>query len=44
MINYDYISEENTEEHNQNWPQIPTHSYRILTGGSVSRKKPSYLI
>ena len=30
MINYDYITTENIEEQNPNWPQIFDHPYRIL--------------
>ena len=39
MIDFDdYINEDKTE-HNQRWPYIPDHSYRLLiTGGSGSRK------
>ena len=30
MINYDYITKENIQEHNPNRPQILDRSYRIL--------------
>ena len=39
MINLDNITNENNEEHNEKWPYIPDHSYRILIiGGSGSGK------
>ena len=30
MINFDDYTNENKSEHNQNWPYIPNHPYRIL--------------
>ena len=30
MINLDSIINENNKEHNENWPHIPDHLYRIL--------------
>ena len=30
MINYDYITKENIEEHSPDWPQILNRSCRIL--------------
>ena len=47
MINFDDVTNEDTERHNQNWPQIPDHPYRILiTAGSGYGKTNSlfYLI
>ena len=39
MINLDGITKENNNEHNEKWPYIPDHPYRILTiGGSGSGK------
>ena len=39
MINFDDYTNENNTEHNQNWPYIPDHPYRILIiGGSGSGK------
>ena len=39
MINFDDYANENKTEHNENWPHIPGHSYRILIiGGSGSGK------
>ena len=39
MINLGDIKNENNKEHNEKWPYIPNHSYRILiTGGSGSGK------
>ena len=37
MINLDSITYENNKEHNEKWPYIPDHPYRILIiGGSGS--------
>ena len=33
MINFDNNVEEETKEHDTNWPQIPDHPYRILIMG-----------
>ena len=39
MINLDSITNENDKKHNENWPYIPDHPYRIIIiGGSVSEK------
>ena len=39
MINLDSIINENNKEHNEKWPFIPIHPYRILIiGGSGSGK------
>ena len=39
MINLDNIVNNNNEEHNEKWPYIPDHPYRILIiGGSGSGK------
>ena len=39
MIKFDDYVNENKNEHNENWPNIPDHSYRILIiGGSGSGK------
>ena len=39
MINFDDYANENKTEHNQKWPYIPNHPYRILIiGGSGSGK------
>ena len=39
MINLDRITDENNKKHNEKWPYIPDHSYRILIiGGSGSGK------
>ena len=39
MINLDSITNENNKEHNEKWPFIPDHPYRILIiGGSGSVK------
>ena len=42
MINFDDVVKETIKKHNQNWPKIPDHPYRILTiGGSGSVKTNS---
>ena len=39
MIILDSITNENNKKHNEKWPYIPDHSYRILIiGGSGSGK------
>ena len=39
MINLDNITKENKKKHNEKWPYIPGHPYRILIiGGSGSGK------
>ena len=44
MINLDSITNENNKEHNEKWPFIPDHSYRILIiGGSGSGKTNTLL-
>ena len=44
MINLDSITNKNNEEHNENWPYIPDHPYRILIiGGSRSGKTNALL-
>ena len=40
MINLDNVVNDNNKEHNENWPHVPDHPYRILIiGGSGSGKK-----
>ena len=44
MINLDRITNENNKEHNEKWPHIPDHPYRILIiGGSGSWKTNALL-
>ena len=39
MINLDSITNENNKKHNEKWPYIPDHPYRIIIiGGSWSGK------
>ena len=39
MFNFNYITKEDTKEHNPNWPDIPDHPYRtLIVGGSGSGK------
>ena len=45
MINLDNITNENNKKHNEKWPYIPDHPYRILIiGGSGSGKTNTLLI
>ena len=44
MINFDDYANENKTEHNQKWPYIPDHPYRILNAGdSTSGKTNTFL-
>ena len=44
MINLDSNTNESNKEHNEKWPCIPDHLYRILiTGGSGSGKTNALL-
>ena len=44
MINLDSITNENNKKHNEKWPYIPDHPYRILIiGGSESGKRNTLL-
>ena len=44
MINLDSISNKNNKKHNEEWPYIPDHSFRILIiGGSESGKTNTLL-
>ena len=44
MINLDSIANENSKEHNELWPFIPDHPYKILIiGGSGSGKTNALL-
>ena len=44
MINLDGITNENNKKHNEKWPYIPDHPYRILIiGGSGSGKTNALL-
>ena len=44
MINLNNITNENNKEHNEKWPYIPGHPYRILRiGGSGSGKTDTLL-
>ena len=38
MIDLDSITNENNKKHNEKWPYIPDHPYKIIIGGSGSEK------
>ena len=44
MINLDSITNENNKEHNEKWPYIPDHPYRILIIGSSGSGKTNTLL
>ena len=44
MINFYSTTNENNKEHNEKWPYIPDHPYRIfIIGGSESGKTNALL-
>ena len=44
MINFHSITNKNKKKHNEKWPFIPDHPYRIIiTGGSGSGKTNALL-
>ena len=43
MINWDSITNENNKKHNERWPYIPDHPYRILIIGSGSGKTNAWI-
>ena len=44
MINLDSITNESNREHNQKWPFIPDHLYRILIIGGLGSGKTNTLL
>ena len=44
MINLDSIANENNKEHNEKWPYIPDHPYRIIRIGDSGSGKTNALI
>ena len=44
MINLDSITNENNKEHNEKWPFIPDHPYRILIIGGYGSGKTNALL
>ena len=44
MINLDSIINENNKEHNEKWPHIPDHPYRIFIIGSSGSGKINTLL
>ena len=44
MINLDNITNENNTKHNEKWPYIPDHSYRILIIGGSGAGKTNTLL
>ena len=44
MVNLDSVTNENNKKHNEKWPYIPDHPYRIIViGGSGSGKTNALL-
>ena len=44
MINFDEYIDENKTKHNNNWPYIPDHPYRILIIGASGSGKTNLLL
>ena len=44
MINLDSITNDNDKKHNEKWPFIPYHPYRIIIIGGSGSGKPNALI
>ena len=44
MINLDSITNESNKKHNEKWPYIPDHLYRIIIIGSSGSGKTNALI
>ena len=44
MINLDSITNKNSKEHNEKWPYIPDHPYRILIVGGSGPGKTNTLL
>ena len=44
MINLDSIANENNKKHNEKWPHILDHPYRILIIGSSGSGKANLLL
>ena len=44
MINLDSITKESNKEHNEKWPYIPDHPYRIMITGGCGSGKTKALI
>ena len=44
MINLDNILNDNNKKHNEKWPYIPDHPYRILIIGGSGSEKTSTLL
>ena len=44
MINLDSFTNENNKEHNEKWPYIPDHPYRILIIGRTGSGKTKALL
>ena len=44
MINFDEVTEENTQEHNPHWPQVSDHPHKILTADRFGSGKMNALL
>ena len=44
MINLDSITNEKNKKHNEKWPYIPDHTYKIIIMGGSGSEKSNALI
>ena len=44
MINLDGITNQNNKKHNEKWPYVPDHLYRILITGDSGSGKANTLL
>ena len=44
MINLDSVTNKNNKKHNEKWPNIPDHPYRIIIIGGSGSEKTNALI
>ena len=42
MIKFDDATKEIIKKHNQNWPQIPKHPYKIEANQQISKSATKY--
>ena len=44
MINLDSITNKKNKEHNEKWPYVPDHMYRMLKLVVVDQEKPMHCL